>query len=146
MSSKITFVLGLLLIAASGCSPLSLMKMPGKHVDKDAVGRGEEQKHRAQYQATRDSRELAWLMRNRVDNGMTLDTVNKIVGEKGKRITPEMSDTDGSAGHSTDGTYRFGPDDQGQTYQLTFKSGRLVDFTRPESEKNGRKLAQKPEK
>jgi len=105
--------------------------------------RSEEITHRSRYQATRSSADLEWLMKNRIENGLTVDSVNNILGQKGKALDAEnqVSQASASSG-SKDGTYEYGPDDQGRTYHLTFRNSRLVEYTPSDSLATGPSIAQ----
>jgi len=127
-----------LAFALAGCSnPVSKMMFTNHKQRNPAMApekqreRGEEQAHRANYRSTRSSEDLDWLMRNRIENGLTLESVNNILGEKGERT--DAGDEDGiaqagGASESKDGTYEYGPDDKGRSYRLTFRNSRLVEF------------------
>lgn len=126
----------LAIVAVVGCSnPVSKMLFTNHKQRNPAMGpekqreRSEEQAHRARYRSTGSSADLEWLMKNRIENGLTVNSVNNILGEKGDLIEPAegISQAGGETG-STDGTYMYGPDDRGRTYHLTFRNSRLVDF------------------
>ena len=134
-----TCAIGMVLaFALAGCSnPVSKMMFTNHKQRNPAMSpekkreRGEEQAHRANYRSTRSSEDLDWLMRNRIENGLTLESVNNILGEKGERT--DVGDGDGiaqagGASESTDGTYEYGPDNRGRSYRLTFRNSRLVEF------------------
>lgn len=140
----------LVLCSLVGCSnPVSKMmftnhknRNPAMAPDKQRE-RGEEEGHRANYLATRSSDDLDWLMRNRIQNGLTLSSVNNILGQKGKPT--EEADGIAQAGGSsggTDGTYQYGPDDRGQMYRLTFRNSRLVDFNPAGAAEPGSEIGQ----
>lgn len=146
MSWKLLNFIALSVCLCMGCSPLHALKFPTKKVlpDPKEAERREEQQHRAKYQATRSSKEFQWLQEHRLENGMTLETVNHLLGQKGKRIDGAGENpADSDAAHKHDGAYRYGPDDQGHTLQLTFKNGRVVDYVNP---KESASLPQKPAK
>lgn len=130
-------------LCASGCSnPVSKMmftnhknRNPAMSMEKQQE-RSEEQAHRAKYQSTRSSADLEWLMKNRIENGLTQKSVNNILGQKGKPAESgsEIAQLGGSTESKKegetgkDGTYVYGPDDKGRTYRLTFRNSRLVDY------------------
>ena len=123
-------------LMTSGCSnPISKFLFTNHENRNEAMSwekkqeRAEEQGHRAKYQATRSSDDLEWLMQNRIENGLTLTSVNNILGQKGKPADGGTGVSQaGGTSETKDGTYLYGPDDKGQTYQLTFRNSRLVEF------------------
>lgn len=134
--SKISGFALLAIVAVVGCSnPVSKMLFTNHKQRNPAMGpekqreRTEEQEHRAKYRSTGSSTDLEWLMKNRIENGLTVNSVNNILGEKGDLIegAEGIAQAGGETG-STDGTYMYGPDDRGRMYHLTFKNSRLVDF------------------
>lgn len=96
-----------------------------------AEERHQEERYREAFLVDGDAKAIAWLLTHRVQDGMNIDEVNRILGQDGER---ELSDSGlkKHAGYRVDDvTYRWGPDDRGRVYYLMFRDDRLVNF-RPE--------------
>ena len=125
-------LLSLVWVSMTGCESLYDAGVPGMERFVDLKSRAaEEEQHRRSYQVDKSPEALQWLLANRVDAGMTLAEVNRILGEEGVR---EFSDswikTKGGHYHSGDTAYKWSSDSEGKTLYLVFRDGRLVNFDR----------------
>ncbi len=133
MTRKIT---GLILIGIgpflliSGCEALYEAGVTGMAPFVDFEPRiREEEKHRKEYQEHGSPAALRWLLANRIQAGMSVAEVEKVLGQTATR---EFNDTwlKTKGGHyrSGDSTYKWGPDSEGRTLYLVFREGKLVNF------------------
>lgn len=117
--------------ALCGCEALQEAGVPGMEPFIDNTARQEEeQKYRDQFLIEKDPEALKWLLENRIHSGMTVNDVDKILGEPGER---EFSDrwikNDGDGRYrASDKVYRWGPDNQGRSIYLVFRENLLVNF------------------
>ncbi len=119
-------------VSMAGCESLYDAGVPGMERFVDLKSRAaEEERYRQNYQVDKSPAALQWLLANRVDAGMTVPEVNRILGEEGVR---EFSDswikTKGGHYHSGDTVYKWSSDSEGKTLYLVFRGGHLVNFDR----------------
>ncbi len=89
----------------------------------------EEEAFRREYQETHSAAAMQWLLANCVHSGMTLEEVNRVLGEEGVREYDDLPiKTNGGFYRADDVVYRWGPDNQGHSVYLVFRDGRLVNF------------------
>lgn len=116
--------------SACGCSSIGSSGTGGFASLFDTESRqSEEEAHRTRYQETRAPADLQWLMRNCVESGMTPTEVNGVLGEQGRRVyDDDFIKTRGGHYHATDDTWKWGPDREGNSVYLVFRSNTLVNF------------------
>jgi hypothetical protein len=91
--------------------------------------RNEEEQHRKKYAATRDRDALHWLLRHRIDSGMSYHDVCRTLGEDGSRESRDNWIKNNGGNYQVgDDVYAFGPDSKGQTLYLVFRDDKLVNF------------------
>lgn len=117
-------------LMTGGCSSISTSR-PGSFAslfDNESAER-EAEAHRSRYQQSRSPVELQWLMRNCVESGMTPAEINRVIGEQGQRVyDDDWIKTRGGHYHSSDNTWKWGPDREGNSVYLVFRENRLVNF------------------
>lgn len=128
------FVLLFAVLPCAGCGA------PGSHVadlfrwDRKPDSQ-ELEKHRKQYQSTRDKQAMRWLLGNALQPGMTRSEVESVLGEEGVRETNDRwLKTNGDAYRLDDIIYCYGPDDEGHCVYLGFREDRLINFDPEEFE------------
>jgi|GEM_PF-1373954 len=124
--------IGLLLgsLLAVGChSPeAELLLNDGKVVVSESVTRSQ-QKHRKDYQTSRDPGAIRWLLGNTIKNGMSVKQVNHLLGEEGVREANSQWIKKGQSEYRVDDViYHYGPDSKGTAYYLAFREGKLIYF------------------
>jgi hypothetical protein len=108
-----------------GCETLPNWRQPADSKSPAEI----EEEHRAKYQETRDPAALRWLLAQRLENGMSLEDVGRVLGEDGEREFNDQRFKEKEGRYRVDDEmYRFGPDAQGQVYYLGFRDNRLVNF------------------
>lgn len=113
----------------AGCAPLSEWKDWDPSLEKQI------EKHREGYQTERKQEDIRWLLSNAVEQGMTLDQVNHILGEDGAHEHNDRRFRGNNENFRIDDEFfRFGPDAQGRNYYLAFREKRLVNFNPREFE------------
>ncbi len=121
-------VLVVTLLALGGCSSLESLSFDGFGAAREGGERAAEE-HRKAYQETRASADIQWLLANRVDAGMDLADVNRIIGNAGERVYDDRQFVTSSVGYrSGDTFYKWGPDNSGKSYFLGFRDRKLVNF------------------
>ena len=128
---SLVLLLAALCVTACGCEALQEAGVPGMEpfID-DTARREEEERHREKFLDQKDPQALKWLLENRIHSGMTVEDVNRIIGEPGER---EFSDrwikNDGDGRYrASDKVYRWGPDNEGRSIYLVFRENLLVNF------------------
>ena len=122
----------LLLLAAtlSGCETANWARnLNDAFSSRPRTTAAEEERHRNDYVANHDRQALNWLLRHRIESGMSYATVCKVLGEEGVReARDEWIKTKGGSYQLGDDVYAFGPDNEGHTVYLGFREDKLVDF------------------
>lgn len=96
---------------------------------RPAITHADEERQRKKYAATRDRDALFWLLHYRIDSGMSLADVSRVLGEEGSRESHDRwIKTNGGNYQVGDDVYAFGPDNEGHTLYLVFRDGHLVNF------------------
>ncbi|HTI50818.1 MAG TPA: hypothetical protein VL475_07700 [Planctomycetaceae bacterium] len=91
--------------------------------------RDEEERQRKKYAGSRDREALHWLLRHRVDSGMSYHEVCRTLGEDGVRESRDNWIKNNGGNYQVgDDVYAFGPDNKGQTLYLVFREDKLVNF------------------
>jgi hypothetical protein len=89
----------------------------------------DEQKQRTKYQTEQSPEALRWLLSRRVRQGMSPEDVAVIIGEEGAPVDADDWVKSNSSGFQVgDETYRWGPDNRGNSYYLVFREGKLVNY------------------
>ena len=118
------------LVGVSGCGALSALKFPDLN---DLLGSSsqvrDEEGHRQKYQLDRDPAERNWLLANRIQNGMAVSEVSRVIGEDGQRVHNDGRVKKGG-GHyqSGDKAWKWAADRNSQSLILVFREGLLVNF------------------
>jgi hypothetical protein len=123
----------------AGCESPEAARVLGQagpaQVQRDRSPRGgrtpnaEEERHRGAYQTTRDPRALRWLLSRRIENGMTREEVDRVIGEAGETEMAGAGFKRENKGiFADDMLVRYGPDADGSTIYLVFRENRLVQF------------------
>ncbi|MSR56301.1 MAG: hypothetical protein EXS05_01335 [Planctomycetaceae bacterium] len=95
--------------------------------------------HRTKYVASRDSASLNWLLAHKIDSGMSLADVCKVLGEQGELEERKNWITNRGGNYQIgDDVYAFGPDNKGRKLYLVFRENMLVNFDPTEFEKSSR--------
>jgi hypothetical protein len=127
------FILGLLCASiASGCTVITALHKAGVP-GLDAYIKDEDapiaMKKRDEFLTTRDGDALRWLLTRRIETGQTLSAVNSILGEDGERVHDDNAMKTGNRNvQSTDQAYKWGPDNEGRSFVIFFRDGRVVGF------------------
>ena len=115
-------------LSTCGCSTVTGAGSLASLFDTESRQR-EEEDHRSSYQETRSPADLQWLMRNCVESGMTPTEINGVLGEQGQRVYDDKwIKTRGGHYHAGDDTWKWGPDREGNSVYLVFRSNKLVNF------------------
>lgn len=123
-------VLMLSVVYVSGCGTLGALNFPDLN---DLLGSNsqvrDEEAHRQNYQRDRDPAERNWLLANRIQNGMAVSEVSRVLGEDGQRVHNDGWIKKG-AGHyqSGDKAWKWAADRNSQSLILVFREGLLVNF------------------
>ncbi|MGH7202765.1 MAG: hypothetical protein ACREJB_19320 [Planctomycetaceae bacterium] len=116
---------GLLVMSAAGCGLTGDLFKPAAGPSPSEV----ETAHRREYQESRSREAIRWLLANRVDNGLSIRDVNRMLGEQGRREKGDLwLKRNGGQYRATDEAWQWGPDADGRTYYLIFRDGQLVNF------------------
>lgn len=126
----VTSVIGLLIAAfLGGCVELpTLSTLPG--ISSPKISETDTAKHRYEFQTNRTPESLDWLLVNRIQNGLSVAEIGRLLGETGEREFADRELKTSGDGHylDTDVAYRWGPDANGRTIVLFFRDGKLVNF------------------
>lgn len=99
---------------------------------------GDEERHRRKYMGNHDRQALYWLLRHRIQSGMSYGDVCRILGEEGTRESKDnWIKSNGGNYQVGDDAYAFGPDSDGQTLYLLFRDDKLVNFDPTEFSDSG---------
>ena len=114
----------------TGCAVLSEIKLPGIATASELNDEfRKEQKYRREYQETGSPEAIRWLKAHRIKPGMTIGTVNEILGEDGRRVYDDTRfKSHGGHYRAGDETYKWGPDAEGSSHLLMFRSDRIVNY------------------
>ncbi len=89
----------------------------------------EEESHRLSFQESRRPADFRWLLSHRIQSGMSPVEVGKVFGENGERIDKDgwlkKHDTNYRVG---DVSYKWGPDNSGNSVLLVFRDEKLLNF------------------
>ncbi len=119
----------LLLTACSACSVIDQMTGVEATSRRASAGRHAEEERREAFLRDGDAKAIRWLLAHRVEEGMKLEEVNRILGQDGEREYSDRFVKSGPANfHLDDETYRWGPDDRGRSYYLIFREGQLCNY------------------
>jgi hypothetical protein len=89
----------------------------------------DESVYRQKFVTERDPAALNWLLRQRIQNEMSVAEVASIFGEAGERRFDDRDyKTNGGNYQTTDVAYQWGPDRKGRTIVLFFREGKLIHF------------------
>ena len=135
-----TFPAFLLVVISAGCESTQGAKWLGYPFVAPADRTyGREEKYRKDYQENRSRQAMQWLITNRVQAGMSVQDVNRILGEDGIREHMDKWLKTGSGNYLIDDVvYHYGPDSEGSSVYLVFRDDKLVNFD-PDDFKSGSK-------
>ena len=112
-----------------GCESVDLSEFKVETAKERTAEGSEEARRRSEFQETNSAEALRWLLGHRVEQGMSLDEANEILGAQGERVYQDQWLKQGNTRvWREDETYRWGPDDRGQVSYLFFREGHLVNF------------------
>jgi|GEM_PF-1674342 len=122
--------LGLLLGACVSCGCASWAELESILIPTpERFSPAEVERHQRQFQIENDPAALNWLLCHQIENGMSIATVNEVIGSEGLR---EFDDAEmkRNGGHyqQTDVGYKWGPDRKGRSVVLFFRDGKLINF------------------
>lgn len=116
-------------LAILGCSGIDRQDPFEIFPDEDQGSVSEADNHRQQFQIHRDPKALNWLMSHEIETGMSLASVNDILGESGERVFNDTSlKRNANQYQETDIGFKWGPDTNGRSIVLFFRDGKLVNF------------------
>ena len=118
-------------VAIFGCeSGLRNLKIPGVSSQAELAAETRlEAKKRDRFQESKSPEAIRWLLSKRIQTGMTLSEVNRVIGQDGLRRWNDAQFKSRNAGVlATDETWAWGPDEKGNSYFLFFRNDRLVNF------------------
>lgn len=121
----------LLIIAGGGCEGLGdAGAAPGWSFLNPGRANEEEAEQRNRFLTEGDPEAIRWLLRNRVSNGMSLAEVNRVLGQEGVRQYDDgwIKNYSSARFRQGDQVYKWGPDNNAQTYFLVFRDRKLVNF------------------
>ena len=122
-----TLILPIVLL--TGCESMPNVGLSSLTFGTGDALRQQEEKHRKQYQETRDPAALDWLFANVVTSGMTQSEITRILGEEGRRVYDDgRFKNEGGHYQIDDDFWKWGPDSEGRTICLGFRDGHLVNF------------------
>lgn len=125
-------VCGLTLFAGGllGCETFDGIQWPGMAGYSDSKREATTATYRERYLSTRDPEHLAWLLRKRLEVGMSLGEVEQILGEQGERQFNDVAYKNSGAGivRSGDASYKWGPTSDGTSVILFFRDKRLINY------------------
>ncbi|QDV15849.1 hypothetical protein Pan153_04680 [Gimesia panareensis] len=118
------------LLLNSGCETMpewdSDMMSGTRRVEKK-VSRADQ--HRTRFLTERDPESLNWLLKHRLQSGMTRANVEKELGEEGEyQEASKWLKATGGSFRTTDDAYKWGPDKGGRSVYLMFRDDVLVNF------------------
>lgn len=123
------WLIAAMLLAACGCGSLERPQFPGLGAPAGTNSAKEEEDYRTRYQTQRDPEALAWLLANRLQTGMSLQEVERVLGEDGVREANDLwIKTGGGHYRAGDVIYHWGPDNEGKRVYLGFREELLVNF------------------
>jgi len=130
-SYPILFLLAICLLQLAGCQLIDDY-IPGytnRTITATQTQNDLEQKHRKRYQIDRDPESIRWLKANRLKQGMTLGDVNQVLGVNGVPVLNQRKFIGKSNLYrSSDVTYKWGPDADGNSHFLVFRDDKLVNY------------------
>ena len=89
----------------------------------------EEESHRLRFQEAREPADFRWLLSQRIQSGMSPVEVGKVFGENGQHQAKDgwlkKHDTNYRVG---DVSYKWGPDNLGNSALLVFRDEKLLNF------------------
>jgi hypothetical protein len=111
----------------AGCETWGMQNTP-RWIRTPEIG-ADEQAQRTKYQTEQSSEAVRWLLSHKVRQGMSLQDVAAILGEEGAPVDADNWIKNDAVGYQVgDETYRWGPDDRGNSYYLVFRHNKLVNF------------------
>ncbi len=118
-----------LTLPLTGCSSFDASSGQFASLFDPETQQREEESRREQFQATRSTTDMHWLLRHRVENGMTPTEINRVLGEDGTRVFEDgWIKNRGGHYHAGDDTWKWGPDRAGNAVYLVFRDNKLVNF------------------
>ena len=116
--------------ALCGCESVDLSEFKVETAKDRVAAESEAARRRSEFEETKAAESLRWLLGHGVTQGMSLDEVNEVVGERGERVYEDQWLKKGNTRvWREDETYRWGPDDEGKVVYLFFREGHLVNFS-----------------
>ena len=98
-------------------------------IDESPAQRKLEEDNRRLYQTKRSRKAMRWLLQNRIQQGMSREDVNHVLGEEGQLEDNSRWLKEGSTLYRVDDElYGYGPDEQGSTIYLAFRDDKLIHF------------------
>lgn len=117
-------------LLSSGCETMpdwDTGMMGGTHRADKKVSRADH--YRMQFLTKRDPEALNWLLKHRLQSGMSRASVEKELGEEGEyQEASKWLKATGGTFRATDDAYKWGPDESGRSVYLMFRDDVLVNF------------------
>jgi hypothetical protein len=130
---KIT--LGVIALAATGCLLAGCESFDTSDewwaaiTERDRPVDPREETYRRRFQVDGDPEAMQWLLANRVQNGMSVNDINQVLGDEGEReFNDQFLKSNGGTYRASDVIYRWGPDKTGRSVYLGFRDGHLANF------------------
>ncbi|MHC4877807.1 MAG: hypothetical protein ACYTGL_15205 [Planctomycetota bacterium] len=128
-TSRSVVLLVTMTLPVAGCSSFDASSSKLAHLFDPETQQREEEARREQFQTTRSTADMHWLLRNHVENGMTPSEINRVLGEDGTRVFEDgWIKNHGGHYHAGDNTWKWGPDRAGNSIYLVFRDNKLVNF------------------
>lgn len=114
----------------SGCESFGEIKLPGMTTSAELNQEKKlAQEHREQFQINGSPEAIRWLKANRIQTGMSLQTVEQVIGNPGERVyDDDRYKARDDRYHIGDETYKWGPDSNGNSHLLVFRNNRIVNY------------------
>jgi hypothetical protein len=125
----VLFALATLLCGCSTIDQQVLTWMPAPPLD------GKADEMRMEYQESGSPAAIRWLLAHSVKQGMEPAEVGEALGDTGRRVEDDgWIKNDGGRFQVGDQAYKWGPDNDGNSYFLVFRDHKLVNFNPREFE------------
>jgi hypothetical protein len=124
------WVIALIITCTLGCESITKLNIPGmQYYRHDAEFEAKKAKHQANWREHQSAESLTWLLRNTIDNGMSVNEVNQAISTEAEPAGDRAEQYKTGANYLvTDDGYRWGPDSNGRVIVLFFRNNQLVNF------------------
>lgn len=118
----------LAVVGAVGCETLGDLGFPRFSNGQSRKEQAEAEVYREKYLIEQSPESLRWLLANVVESGMTVEEVNRQLGQVGERLYEDKKYKLAGEYQEEDIGYRWGPTSDGEVVILFFREGGLVNF------------------